>query len=191
MIVAAWLQSSANPGASPSFGRLSGRPSAYRAWTLYRFRTEAKCPFRVKNGSRGLAAGCLLLPGERTSSDRPGMSEKCQKRKWPGLAACPRYFRKRRLGPGRPGYLCAKRENSAVFEGKHVVDAGGGLPKSSPKCRVRESRRTCAGDDRQYPRSYGITSRASRLCALATIAVILDHPVSHSEAEKALVEEKP
>ncbi len=28
-----------------------------------------------------LAAGCLLLPGERTSSGRLGMSEKCQYRK--------------------------------------------------------------------------------------------------------------
>ena len=33
---------------------------------------------RVKNGSRGLAAGCLLCPGERTSSDYLGMTEKCR-----------------------------------------------------------------------------------------------------------------
>jgi len=32
----------------------------------------------VKNGSRGLAVGCLLCPGERTSSGCLGMSEKCQ-----------------------------------------------------------------------------------------------------------------
>jgi hypothetical protein len=33
----------------------------------------------VKNGSRGLAAGCLLCPNERTSSGCLGMSEKkCQ-----------------------------------------------------------------------------------------------------------------
>jgi hypothetical protein len=31
----------------------------------------------VKTGSRGLAAGCLLCPGERTSSGCLGMSEKC------------------------------------------------------------------------------------------------------------------
>src|SRR6476659_634507 len=31
-----------------------------------------------QTGSRGLAAGCLLCPGERTSSGYLGMSEKCQ-----------------------------------------------------------------------------------------------------------------
>src|SRR6266478_4359898 len=31
----------------------------------------------VKNGSRGLAAGCLLCPRERTSSGCLSMSEKC------------------------------------------------------------------------------------------------------------------
>jgi hypothetical protein len=46
----------------------------------------------------------------------------------------------------------------------------------------------CAGDDRQYPRSYGHPGPA---ITHWTIAVILDYPVSHSEAEKALVEEKP
>ena len=38
-------------------------------------RTEVR--FGSKNGSRGLAAGCLLCPGERTSSGCLGMSEKC------------------------------------------------------------------------------------------------------------------
>jgi len=35
----------------------------------------------VKNGSRGLATGCLLCPGERTSSGCPGMSEKCSQKR--------------------------------------------------------------------------------------------------------------
>src|SRR6266478_5596791 len=38
----------------------------------------AGCPRWVKNGSRGLAAGCLLCPQERTSSGCLGMSEKCR-----------------------------------------------------------------------------------------------------------------
>ena len=41
-------------------------------------RNPSSCPFRVKNGSRGLAAGCQLWPDERTSSGCLGMSEKCQ-----------------------------------------------------------------------------------------------------------------
>jgi hypothetical protein len=36
------------------------------------------CPLWVKNGSRGLAAGYLLYPDERTSSGCLGTSEKCQ-----------------------------------------------------------------------------------------------------------------
>ena len=35
-------------------------------------------PSGIEYGSRGLAAGCLLCPGERTSSGCLGMSEKCQ-----------------------------------------------------------------------------------------------------------------
>ena len=43
--------------------------------------TTDRCLIRVKNGSRSLAAGCLLCPGERTSSDCLGMSEKCHRTK--------------------------------------------------------------------------------------------------------------
>jgi hypothetical protein len=43
----------------------------------------------------------------------------------------------------------------------------------------------CAGDDRQYPRLYGHPGPADY--ALENCR----YPVSHSEAEKALVEEKP
>jgi hypothetical protein len=39
---------------------------------------RGQCLRWVKTGSRGLAAGCLLHPGERTSSGCLGMSEKCQ-----------------------------------------------------------------------------------------------------------------
>src|SRR4051794_21496193 len=38
-----------------------------------------RCPLWVKNGIRGVAAGCLLCPGERTSSGCLGITGKCQK----------------------------------------------------------------------------------------------------------------
>src|SRR5258705_2678061 len=58
-----------SPGCSRSFAhRVDVSPRAHKS---------SPCPLGVKNGSRGLAARCLLCPGERTSSGCLGMSEKC------------------------------------------------------------------------------------------------------------------
>jgi hypothetical protein len=45
-----------------------------------------RCPLRVKTGSGHARTACPFYPQEQTSSGRPGMSEKCQKRKWPGFS---------------------------------------------------------------------------------------------------------
>src|SRR6266550_869711 len=50
------------------------RPPIAKPTTPRHFSTAS-----VKTGSRGLAAGCLLCPGERTSSDCLGMSVWCHK----------------------------------------------------------------------------------------------------------------
>jgi hypothetical protein len=49
----------------------------------------------------------------------------------------------------------------------------------------------CQDGGRQRSPAAGATDPEPADYALATIAVILDHPVSHSEAEMTLVEEKP
>jgi hypothetical protein len=49
----------------------------FRKGQMHSVLATARSPLWVKNGSRGIAAGCLLCPGERTSSGCLGMSEKC------------------------------------------------------------------------------------------------------------------
>ena len=52
-------------------------PIAHRGFGLIEFETDKRLLW-VKNGSRCLAAGCLLCPGERTPPGCLGMSEKCR-----------------------------------------------------------------------------------------------------------------
>src|ERR1700674_4490410 len=72
----------------------------------------------VKNASRGLAAGGLLCPGERTSSGCRGMSEKCQQRKWPTLFD-------HLVGSGEHGRRHGKAEGLSGLEIDDQFELGG------------------------------------------------------------------
>ena len=57
--------------------RKNGTAASFNGTNIQIIGRSSECRIWVKNGSRGLAAGCLLCPRERTSSGCLGTSEKC------------------------------------------------------------------------------------------------------------------
>jgi hypothetical protein len=134
-----------------------------------RFLKVGQVRFGFRRRHRGLPAGCLFCPQERTSSGRPGTSEKCQTRKYsqraqvfrsPTTDIVPLRVRASEFDPEK----FEDHYEEALTELINAKRNGRTLPSTSTQWGKRCGPHGCA-EEEQFQRSRPERQEARKACA--------------------------